>query len=207
MLLAKNFIKQVLHWSEFKKCIMSIIVNEAHVVSHWGQDFWKLYDEIGVIRAFLPCNTPMVALSATLTPHIRKDVMSKLSIGMDHVALDIGNDHPNMSLIVHAMEHPSSTFADLNFVIPDNVKSEVDVPSTWVFVDSIVNGVDIGDHLNSLLPAHLRYTGLVQPYNAVHSQKYHDTVMDLFKAGTIRVLICTDAAGMVCADHSLLHTH
>ena len=45
--------------------ILSIVVDEAHVVSHWGAGFQKQYAELGTLPAILPKGTPFVAMSAT----------------------------------------------------------------------------------------------------------------------------------------------
>ena len=39
--------------------------------------------------------------------------------------------------------------------------------------------------------------GLIRPFNATLSQEYRSLAMAHFREGTIRVLVCTDAAGMV----------
>lgn len=53
------------------------------------------------------------------------------------------------------------------------------------------------DYLDGLLPTELRGTGLIWPYNAGLSKECRDLVMELFKAGIVWILVCTDAAGMV----------
>jgi superfamily II DNA/RNA helicase len=58
-------------------------------------------------------------------------------------------------------------------------------------------GTEIKVHLTELLPEHLRQLGLIQPYNACFSKEYWKAVMEEFKVGRVRILICTDAAGMV----------
>jgi superfamily II DNA helicase RecQ len=51
--------------------------------------------------------------------------------------------------------------------------------------------------LNARVHPDYRSRGLVRPYNAGMSRRYCAHVMALFKASIIRVLVCTDAAGMV----------
>ena len=54
--------------------ILSIVIDEAHVVSHWGSDFRKKYGTLGILQALLPKGTPFVTMSATLGPRVRRDV-------------------------------------------------------------------------------------------------------------------------------------
>ncbi|KAF8210857.1 P-loop containing nucleoside triphosphate hydrolase protein [Mycena galopus ATCC 62051] len=184
MALSRRFIREVLRNTEFGKRVLSVVVDEAHVVSHWGASFRKKYGTLGIIRAFLLRGTPVVALSATLPARIRSDVLSKLQFSRDYVSIDIGNDRPNVSLVVRAIQHPINTYADLDFVV-DGIKKR----KAFVYADNIATGVEIADHLEE---------GLIRPYNAALSKEYRREAMRLFKSGEIRVLVCTDAAGMGC---------
>ncbi|KII82699.1 hypothetical protein PLICRDRAFT_120424, partial [Plicaturopsis crispa FD-325 SS-3] len=95
MLLSRRFTNEVLRKPEFGQRILSVVIDEAHVVSHWGSSFRKKYGELGKIRAFLPRSTPFVALSATLPARLRHDVLTKLQYHKtDYVSIDVGNDRP-----------------------------------------------------------------------------------------------------------------
>ncbi|KAJ6618432.1 P-loop containing nucleoside triphosphate hydrolase protein, partial [Mycena sp. CBHHK59/15] len=202
MALSRRFIREVLRSVEFGRRILSVVVDEAHVVSHWGASFRKKYGTLGMIRAFLPRGTPIVALSATLPARIRNDVLSKLQFGQDYVNIDVGNDRPNVSIVVRGIQHPLNTYADLDFIIA-GVKSREDIKKTFIYADNIATGVEIIDHLTGLLPPGMRdvvqgYDAPFRPYNAALSKEYRRKAMTLFKEGTIRILVCTDAAGMGC---------
>jgi superfamily II DNA helicase RecQ len=192
MALSRRFIREVLRSTEFGKRVLSVVVDEAHVVSHWGASFRKKYGTLGIIRAFLPRGTPVVTLSATLPARIRSDVLSKLQFSRDYINVDIGNDRPNVSIVVRAIQHPINTYADLDFVV-DGIKQK----KAFVYADNIATGVEIADHLEELLPPEDRGKGFIRPYNAALSKEYWREAMRLFKSGEIRVLVCTDAAGMV----------
>lgn len=197
-MLSAKFITNVLRNPEMVPRILSVIVDEAHVVSIWGANFRKEYGRIGMIRAQLPKGTPLVAMSATLLPRIRRDVLKKLQINeKDYINLDIGNDRPTISIVVRAMHNTMNSFSDLDFVVPNGVKTKQDIPKTMIYSDQINDAASIETRINSRLPLHLRDSGLVRPYSAAFSPEHREQVMDLFKQGEIRVLICTDAAGMV----------
>ncbi|KAJ7367234.1 P-loop containing nucleoside triphosphate hydrolase protein [Mycena albidolilacea] len=181
MALSRRFIRHVLHSSEFGRRIMSVVVDEAHVVSHWGASFRKKYGTLGTLRAFLPRGTPVVALSATLPARIRSDVLSKLQFCRDYINIDVGNDRPNVSLIVRAIQHPIHTYADLNFIAA-GIKTRADIKKTFIYADNIATGYDVP----------------FRPYNAALSKEYRKKAMTQFKDGHVRILVCTDAAGMGC---------
>lgn len=153
-----------------------------------------------MLRAFLPRGTPIVAMSATLAAPIQSDVMKKLEFGTkpdDYVFVNIGNDRPNVAMVVRAIEHPINSYADMNFIIPDNVEQPKDIPLTMVYADTVPQSPEIVDHLERLLPAGLCGTGLVRPFNAAFGADFRTAVLKAFKEGSVRVLVCTNAAGMV----------
>ncbi|EJD45440.1 P-loop containing nucleoside triphosphate hydrolase protein, partial [Auricularia subglabra TFB-10046 SS5] len=198
MLQTRQFIDRVLRNDEFSVRFLSLAIDEAHTVSHWGAHFRKKYASLGVMRTFLRPGTFVVALSATLTPRVRADVLRKLRFGTKFVDIDLGNNRPNVSIVVRACHRLLSSFADLDFVIPRNVQAPGDIPATFVYADNKDEGAAIVDHLRELLPEGMQHLGLVRPFNASLSHDYRRNALLHFKAGNIRVLVCTDAAGMGC---------
>jgi ATP-dependent DNA helicase RecQ len=55
-----------------------LAIDEAHCISQWGYDFRPSYLRISELRQYLP-DTPVLALTATATPEVAKDIMDKLS--------------------------------------------------------------------------------------------------------------------------------
>ncbi|KAH7907966.1 P-loop containing nucleoside triphosphate hydrolase protein [Hygrophoropsis aurantiaca] len=199
MLLSKRFVKDVLQNTEFGRKVLSVIIDEAHVVSHWGSAFRKKYGELGKVRYFLPRGTPVVAVSATLPARIRSDVLQKQEFAKEgYVSIDIGNDRANVSLIVRGIQHAMNSYADLDFVVPSNITHASQISKTFIYADNIAVGLEIIDHLMELLPPELRSLGVIRPYNAAHGKAYRKEVMNQFKNGDVRILVCTDAAGMGC---------
>ncbi|KAJ7873030.1 hypothetical protein B0H13DRAFT_1478944, partial [Mycena leptocephala] len=79
----------------------SVFIDEAHCISHWGASFRKKYASIGIVRAFLPRTTPIIAVTATLTPRVHQDLLVKLQFNpKDYLFCNIGNDRQNVSQII-----------------------------------------------------------------------------------------------------------
>ncbi len=67
-----------------KMSVELIAIDEAHCISQWGYDFRPAYLQIPIIRQYLP-HVPFIALTATATEMVRKDIVDKL--GLKEVAV------------------------------------------------------------------------------------------------------------------------
>lgn len=56
-----------------------IAVDEAHCISQWGNDFRPAYRQCGILKELLP-QAPLMALTATATPLVLKDIRENLDI-------------------------------------------------------------------------------------------------------------------------------
>ena len=135
---------------------------------------------------------------------MRRDVQSKLYFSRtSNSFIDVGNNRPNISIVVRACQNPMNTYTDLDFVIPDTLRSPEDIPKTWIYVDNIDTGSEIVRHLHAII--HTRNpelsSGLIRPYNARLSLSYRQRAMDTFREGAVRILVCTEAAEMVSSEH------
>lgn len=54
-------------------------MDEAHCVSQWGHDFRLAYQSLGVVRDWFH-QIPILALTATATPPVRKDISTSLKL-------------------------------------------------------------------------------------------------------------------------------
>jgi ATP-dependent DNA helicase RecQ len=73
-------LKTELFIERFKRMKVNLIaVDEAHCVSQWGYDFRPPYLEIAAIRKYHP-DVPLLALTASATPVVQKDIIEKLAL-------------------------------------------------------------------------------------------------------------------------------
>ena len=72
-----------------------LAIDEAHCISQWGHDFRPEYLRLGEIRRQLG-NPLTIALTATATPEVRKDIVRNLEL-TDPAIHVTGFDRPNLS--------------------------------------------------------------------------------------------------------------
>ena len=83
--------------------INMITVDESHCISHWGYDFRPAYLKISEIRELLP-TVPVLALTATATPEVVKDIQTKLGFREDSRIFRMSFERKNLAYIVRNTE-------------------------------------------------------------------------------------------------------
>lgn len=82
------------------RTVTLLAVDEAHCISEWGHDFRPDYTRLEEFRKIVG-NPTTIALTATATPDVQKDIIKQL--GLDDSAVRLfheGIDRPNLSLRV-----------------------------------------------------------------------------------------------------------
>lgn len=96
---------------EFKKelanlTVSAVTVDEAHCVSEWGHDFRPAYlhirDFYEEVQGASQRKLPLLALTATASPTVRRDILRVLGLPEAAVEQLASSDRPNLSFSVHA---------------------------------------------------------------------------------------------------------
>ena len=77
-----------------------IAVDEAHCISEWGHEFRPDYRNLTVLRESFP-TVPVIALTATATERVRKDIRDQLDLH-DPIVFIASLNRPNLNYSVHS---------------------------------------------------------------------------------------------------------
>ncbi|MCH5311190.1 MAG: RecQ family ATP-dependent DNA helicase [Prevotella sp.] len=106
-LMSETFIKKLSHVN-----VSLVTVDEAHCISQWGYDFRPSYLKIGDIRRLFP-DTAILALTATATPLVVKDIQQRLGFAEENV-FRMSFERKNLAYVVRKAE---DKFAELLHIL------------------------------------------------------------------------------------------
>ncbi|MFV8370200.1 RecQ family ATP-dependent DNA helicase [Flavobacterium sp. LB2R40] len=155
-----------------------ITIDEAHCVSQWGHDFRPAYLKISELKKHFP-KVPFLALTATATPRVRKDIINELGLHKPQV-FEKSFARENIAYMVFEVE-------DKLFRIEQILKKNPQ-PSI-IYVRNRKSCVDISSQLNSLGYKATYYHGGL-------SSKEKDKNMESWMKEDVQVIVATNAFGM-----------
>lgn len=188
MALKHDDFKKIINNEDFNKDICAVVVDEAHCVSQWGGDFRTHYAALDKLRAVLPLHIPFLATSATMPEPALREVRSKLSIDAESsFFLNLGNDRPNLAM--HTQEiRASDDYEALRPLLSLEEKSIVfcnSVKGTQLTCKKVREFFSKSDRRK------------IDYLHALRTPRARARVMRRFRQGKVKILIATEAAGMV----------
>jgi superfamily II DNA helicase RecQ len=194
------FRKAVLSKTRFSSRIRAVCIDEAHCISMWGgTNFRPEYADLGMLRGRFPSNVPFVIASATLPEHVLDDICAKLRLSESATKISLSNGRPNVALSVQSMGNTDESKADLRFLIPLNAKVPEDIPITLVYCNQRLTTEDICDKLRKWAEDDGIPGECIAFYHAKIGASRKRNLEEMLRRGEIRILVCTDAVGMVRA--------
>lgn len=184
--------------SSFHELWGLVVVDEAHCIIQWGvthgihPPFRPAWGKIGEVRALLSKSIPMLATTATLQVEEVPVIERLLYMGPEMYFLNLGNNRLEIFMEMREMKHNMLGMKDLlTLVVPKSGP----LKSTMVFFDNRELLHRVHDHIEAILPDSLKKA--VRVYHALRGVPGKKEVMQQFMQGDIKILLCTDAAGMV----------
>ena len=159
--------------------VSMITVDESHCISQWGYDFRPAYLKIADIRKMLP-NVPVLALTATATPEVVKDIQIKLGFREGSQTFRMSFERKNLAYIVRKTENKQEELLH----ILNRVKG-----SAIVYTRNRKRTREVAELLtNNQITATFYHAGL---NNDVKDQRQQSWL-----TGESRVMVATNAFGM-----------
>jgi superfamily II DNA helicase RecQ len=177
----------------FTERLLYVVIDEAHLVTGWAA-FRGGYPNLYRLRAFVPRTIPFLVPSATLRDSDITSVMESLRMLPDStIKILRSNDRPDLRWGSRFMEHPASSFRDLDFVLRREPGKPPD--RFLVFFDTTDETVEAVLALRQLLPKedHLK----IRWFNSSMSDEYRAQCVKDFEDGKIWGMCTTDAYGIV----------
>ncbi|KAJ8489590.1 hypothetical protein ONZ45_g13521 [Pleurotus djamor] len=201
MCLEHDGFRSLLSSTKFASKIAYFVVDEAHCISQWGDEFRPVYANLGTLRALVPVRVPVLAVSATMPKPVLAQIRRTLHISEENsYHIHLGTDRHNIAWSVKNMSGGKKDIESLNFLIPsemtDGTLPSQNLPHSLVFFDEINVAIDALLHLRERLPDKDRH--LIQVYHSRRSRRSKRKVLRRFRSGRIRILLATEAAGMGC---------
>ena len=158
--------------------VCMIAVDESHCISQWGYDFRPSYLRIADIRELLP-DVPVLALTATATPEVVKDIQEQLHFREPNLFQKSFN-RSNLAYVVRTVENKDENLLKILNSVPG---------TSVVYVRNRKRTKEISDFLN---------------VNGISAENFHaglknetkDAKQSRWKNGETRVIVSTNAFGM-----------
>jgi len=186
----------------FASQIISIVIDEAHCLTDWGE-FQPEYKELRRLHYILLSTIPILITSATLTKDSLSNARQLLHMHSDKmVTIRRSSDRTNIKIGVKKIKYALSSYSDLAFLIPTGWKTGDPLPPKFlIFFDDIQDSINAARYLRSRLPAEGH--NLVKWFNADMSPAYKEAELGYLISGEICGFAMTKSFGMVSTDGHL----
>ena len=158
--------------------VSMITVDESHCISQWGYDYRPAYLKIAEIRELLP-GVPVLALTATATPEVVKDIQTRLNFREGNV-FRMSFERKNLAYIVRKTDNKTKELLHILQRISG---------SAIIYVRNRRRTKEITELLtNEGITADFYHAGLDNAVKDLRQKRW--------QSGEVRVMVATNAFGM-----------
>ncbi|MBN1314428.1 MAG: RecQ family ATP-dependent DNA helicase, partial [Anaerolineales bacterium] len=162
--------------------LVQMVVDEAHCVSMWGHDFRPDFLYLDRVVEALPCRPPLVALTATATENIKKDIETQLKLVEPQIKVD-SFDRPNLYFQVYKLGRLSEKFSNLQRILHDQIGPAIVYTAATGTAEEVAN--------------RLRWVGYrARAYHGKMNTYDRSQVQELFDEELVDIVVATKAFGM-----------
>ncbi|MCL1935221.1 MAG: DNA helicase RecQ [Defluviitaleaceae bacterium] len=163
--------------------ISMIVIDEAHCISQWGNDFRPSYNRIPEFLKKIETRPIVTAFTATATKVVREDIVNKLEL-VEPFTVVSGFDRPNLFFDIHKASKISEKDKILLYFLKTRKnESGIIYCSTRKYVDTVYEKLK-----------QERYS--VNRYHAGLSDKERKKNQESFIYDNTKIMVATNAFGM-----------
>ncbi len=202
-LISNDTYRNMLQSTQYREKLVALVVDEAHCVKTWGDQFRRTFAMIGDLRSLLPTGVHIMALTATATSETFHIVSAKLSMH-EPTLVAMPPDRGNISYSVR----PKTCLDKFTTDIATEVRQKGSgFPKSVIFIRKYRHCSDLYALLLHKLGTHftdppgypniVKYR-LIDMYSRVLTAKKKENVLTSFieADSTLRLVIATTAFGM-----------
>eukprot|EP00795_Rhopilema_esculentum_P007200 gene7200-12870_t len=140
--------REVISSKSFSEKISTVVVDEAHCISHWGNDFRPNYRRLGDLRSFLRSDVRYVALTGTATDEIKLNICESLHI-TNPVTIYVPMERSNIYYEVRRLK--ADDLSPFQFFIDALNHQKQNAPKTIVYCRNVKQVAVLFNHFNYML--------------------------------------------------------
>ena len=161
-----------------------IAIDEAHCVSCWGNDFRQDYKSLNILRIWAP-EVPLLALTATATNRVEKDIINILKIKNPKIVKSTFNRE---NLYIKVMNKPKK-INEIRDILDKYINSQTLSKNIIIYCKTRKNVEKINKELKEL-----KY--LSESYHAGLTNNERNDIQLKFFNEEINIMVATNAFGM-----------
>lgn len=124
MALSSSFI-QLWQDRKFRSRVQALVVDEAHCIVDWGDEFRKEYSGLAKLQDYIGQDTPVLAATAACDTETFKIIWKSLKFGCRPFwGIDVGTDRSNLTYITRVVKNPANPILDIISILPAQMNKD-----------------------------------------------------------------------------------